>query len=284
MVNEFKSIQHQGKIVFAKAVFSNFQREIKYFTADEACFMFLSKGNFNLRTPDKIIGFRQGEGMLAKCGNYFVERPDGTDGNLEAIAAYFHPSMVKSFFPIDLSLSSFKPNFDASQFPIDKMLRIFMDGISFLLDHPAACSEELILLKIKELLLLLSKSDQAPSVHAFVASLFKPYEYDFRETVLRNCTANLSLPEFSRLCSMSVATFKRRFSVVFGESPTQFLTREKLKKAIDLLAAEPDARISDIVYDCGFDTVTHFNKVFKRHFGKSPTAWRLSQNANPLSR
>ncbi|MBL7809171.1 MAG: helix-turn-helix transcriptional regulator [Saprospiraceae bacterium] len=279
MVNDYKSIQIEGKTVFAKAVFSNFLREIKSFSADEACFMFLSKGSFNLRTPDKVIPFRQGDGMLAKCGNYYVERPAGTDGNLEVIAVYFHPVMVKSFFPTDLSLANFKPDFDASQFPMDEMLRLFMDGINFLLDHPEAVSDNLILLKTKELLLLLAKTDQAPSVHAFIASLFKPYEYDFRETVLRNATANLSLPEYAHLCNMSLATFKRRFSAIFGESPTQFFTKEKLKKATELLAANPATRISDIVYDCGFDTVTHFNKVFKREFGIPPTSWRLSQNA-----
>ncbi len=284
MVNDYKAIQYEGKIVFAKAVFSDFLREIKYFTADEACFMFLSKGSFNLRTPDKVIEFRQGDGMLAKCGNYYVERPTGTDGHLEVIAVYFHPAMVKSFFPADLSLANFKPDFDASQFPVDDLLRLFMDGINVLLDHPAACPEDLILLKIKELLLLLAKTDQAPSVHAFIASLFKPYEYDFRDTVLRNSTANLSLPELAHLCNMSLATFKRRFSALFGESPVQFLTREKLAKATRLLAADTDARITDIAYDCGFDTVTHFNKVFKKHHGKSPTEWRLSQNAKPLSR
>ncbi len=283
MVNDYKSIQIEGKTVFAKAVFSNFQREIKTFTADEACFMFLSKGSFNLRTPDKVIPFQQGDGMLAKCGNYYVERPAGTDGNLEVVAVYFFPAMVKAFFPADLSLSDFKPDFDANQFPMDEMLYHFMDGINFLLHHPELVSDHLVLLKIKELLLLLAKTDKAPNVHAFITSLFKPYEYDFRETVLRNATANLSLPEFAHLCNMSLATFKRRFSAVFGESPTQFFTKEKLKKATCLLAADPTTRISDIVYDCGFDTLTHFNKVFKREFGVSPTGWRLSQNDKRLN-
>ncbi|MBI1224549.1 MAG: helix-turn-helix domain-containing protein [Bacteroidetes bacterium] len=283
MVNDFKTIQYKGKIVFAKAIFKDFKRELKYFSADESCFMFLKKGCFNLRTPDKVIMFEEGDGMLAKCGNYFVEHSKGSDSDLEVVAAYFHPSIVKPFFPGELSLTNFRPDYDATPFPMDEMLRIFMESIIFLLDNPTACSEEMALLKLKELLLLLAKTDQVPSIHAFIASLFKPYEYDFRETVLRNSTANLSLPELALLCNMSLATFKRRFSTVFGESPAQFMVQAKLEKASRQLSEQPDARISDVAYDCGFDTVTHFNKVFKKQFGISPTEFKLSQNANPLS-
>lgn len=280
MVSEYKTIQYQGKVVFAKAVMGDFKRFSKYFSADEACFMILNKGFFRLRTPDKIIEFQQGDGFLAKCGNYFVERPTGansnTDGVLEVVAAYFHPSIVKPFFPGDLSVSNFKPNFDASRIPMDQMLKTFMDSIHFLLENPSVCTDDLVILKIKELLLLLSKTDNAPSIHQFIASLFKPYEYDFREIIQKNALSNLSLTELAMLCNMSLATFKRRFSTVFGESPAQYLSKEKLKKAAQLLVV-PGMQISDIVYDCGFETVPNFNKSFKRQFGISPTAYRLSQ-------
>lgn len=284
MVNEYKTIELQGKVVFARAVMNDFHRFPKYFSADEACFMFLSKGYFLLRTPDKTMEFTEGDGMLAKCGNYFVERPAAETENLVVTAAYFHPSIVKPFFPGELSLESFKPDFDISKFPMDDMLRIFMNSIDFLLDNPPACSAELAGLKLKELLLLLAKSDQAPSIHAFIGSLFKPYEYDFRETVLQNSDANLSLWEMAQLCNMSLATFKRRFSTVFGERPAQFFAQARLHKAARMLASDVEARISDIVYDAGFETVTHFNKAFKKQFGLSPSDYRLSQKGKSVSR
>ncbi len=40
----------------------------------------------------------------------------------------------------------------------------------------------------------------------------------------------------------------------------------------------PDYRISDIAYDCGFETIFIFNCTFKTHFGKSPTKYSLNQN------
>ena len=96
VLEDYKTIQLSGKTVFAKAVFNDFERMPKYFTADEACFMIVSQGFFSLRTPDKVIGFRQGEGMLAKCGPYFVERPAAeAAAPLTVMATYFHPELVK---------------------------------------------------------------------------------------------------------------------------------------------------------------------------------------------
>lgn len=267
--------------MFAKAVMGDFRRIPKYFAADEACFMVLTKGFFRLRTPDKILEFREGEGLLAKCGNYLIERPLSTgppsEAVLEVVAAYFHPSIVKGFFPGDLSFSNFKPDFDASKLPMNDLLKTFMDSIHFLLENPSVCTEDLVGLKIKELLLLLAKSENAPSIHQFIASLFKPYEYDFREIIQKNTLSNLSLSELAMLCNMSLATFKRRFTEIFGESPAHYLAIEKLKKAADLLSV-PETQISNIVYDCGFETVPHFNKAFKKHFGMSPTAFRMSES------
>lgn len=283
MFNEVKTIQYQEKIVFAKAVMSELKRFPKFFEADEACFMFLAQGSFRLRTPDKSINFEQGDGMLAKCGHYFVERDKSNEGATVAIAVYFHPSIIKSFFPIDLSLAHFRPNFNVNKMAMDAMLKIFMDSVDFLLENPQLCNNELLVLKLKELLLLLAQTEQAPSIHHFIASLFRPYEYDFRETILQNIDSNLSLPEFATLCNMSLATFKRRFKLVFGESPAQYLIKTRLEKAQGLLHTEENLRIADIAYDCGFDTVTHFNKLFKKQFGLSPTEYKLSQKGKALS-
>lgn len=286
MTNEYKTIQYRDKVVFAKAVMGDFRRIQKYFAADEACFMVLTRGFFQLRTPDKILEFREGEALLAKCGNYLIERPafpaSSSEPVLEVVAAYFHPSIVKDFFPGDLSFSNFKPDFDASKLPMNELLKIFMVGIDFLLENPSVCNDDLIVLKIKELLLLLAKSENAPSIHQFIASLFKPYEYDFREIIHKNTLSNLTLSELALLCNMSLATFKRRFSEIFNQSPAQYFVIEKLKKAAQLLSF-PELQISDIVYDCGFETVSHFNKSFKKHFGMSPTAFRLSQKGNSLT-
>ncbi len=56
-------------------------------------------------------------------------------------------------------------------------MKSFIDSINFMLDTPSIVDENLIVIKLKELLLLLSKSENSSSINSFVNTLFTPYEF-----------------------------------------------------------------------------------------------------------
>tara|TARA_B100000809_G_scaffold234148_1_gene251399 strand:+ start:1233 stop:1484 length:252 start_codon:yes stop_codon:yes gene_type:complete len=72
-VHNYKKLEYKGKTIFSKMVISEYQRFEKHFQENEACFMFIDDGSILLRTPDKTLHFKSGDGLLAKCGNYFFE-------------------------------------------------------------------------------------------------------------------------------------------------------------------------------------------------------------------
>lgn len=74
---------------------------------------------------------------------------------------------------------------------------------------------------------------------------------------------------------MSTSSFKRKFAQVYNMSPKKHLTQKKLEKASQLLKTDV-MRISDIAYDCGFETTTTFYRAFQKHYGQSPSQFRLS--------
>jgi AraC family transcriptional regulator, exoenzyme S synthesis regulatory protein ExsA len=281
MIIEQTEIKYHGKVIFERLVLSaSFKRVPKLFAEDEACFLFLTKGAFHFRTPTHFLTFAEGDGMLSKCGNYFIENvtihPKPEHQEISAIGAFFYPSMVKQFFQSDLSIQQFQANFDTTKISIEPLMKSFIDSINYLFDNPSIADENIIVTKLKELLLLLSKSEKADSIHAFVNALFVPYEYEFHEVIQKNIYSNLSLPEFAYLTNSSLATFKRKFSTYFKESPAKYVLRKKLEKSIQLLQHK-SMSISEIAYECGFETVSNFDKVFKKKFGKSPSEYRLSQ-------
>ncbi len=282
MIIEQTEIKHKGKVVFERLLMSsNVKRVPKLFIEDEACFLYLTKGAFHFRTPTNLLTFKEGDGMLAKCGNYFIENVTVNkiteNQHISVVGAFFYPSMVKSFFQSDLSIEQFKSNFDMVIIDIEPLMKSFIDSINYMLDNPKVADENLIITKLKELLLLLSKSEKGNSINAFVSSLFVPHEYKFSEIIQHNLYTNLSLPELAHLCSMSLATFKRKFTAYYKESPTKYILKKKLEKSVHLLSIMPK-NISDIAYESGFETISNFNKAFKKQYGKSPTEYRLSQN------
>ena len=54
---------------------------------------------------------------------------------------------------------------------------------------------------------------------------------------------------------------------------TQYLSVVRIAKAKKLLA-NPQARISEVAFEAGFASLTHFNRMFRRIAGESPTAFR----------
>jgi AraC family transcriptional regulator, exoenzyme S synthesis regulatory protein ExsA len=280
MILEQKEIKLHGKVVFIRlSLTANFRRVPKPFIEDEACFLFLTKGSFHFRTPSHFLTFHEGDGMLAKCGNYFMENASPIETEHQVVSmvgAFFYPEMVKEFFESDLSIEPFRHQFDALKVNIEPMIKLFIESIDFLLDNPAIADENLIINKLKELLLLLSKSENAHSIRDFVNALFEPYQYDFKEIIQQNLHTNLSLPEFAHLCNMSLATFKRKFVKIYQESPAKYMLQKRLEQSVQFLFFESKP-ISEIAFELGFESASNFNKAFKRQFGCSPTAYRLSQ-------
>lgn len=281
MILEQKEIKYKGKVIFERLTMSaKFTRVPKLFVEDEACFLYLTKGAFKYRTPVNLLVFEQGEAMLSKCGNYFIENvsinQEIGDTVISAVGAFFYPSMIKEFFQTDLSLENFKSSFDTAKISIEPLMKSFIDGINFMLDNPEIADENLVITKLKELVILLGKSENSDSINGFVHSLFVPHEYNFNEVIQKNLYANLSLDELAHLCNCSKATFKRKFIEYFNESPAKYILNKKLEKAA-LLLAEEKKPVSEIAFECGFETIPNFNKSFKKAYSKSPTEFRLSQ-------
>jgi AraC-like DNA-binding protein/ligand-binding sensor protein len=89
---------------------------------------------------------------------------------------------------------------------------------------------------------------------------------------------SISLDQIARALNMSTFYFCKMFKKATGLTFTDYLSRTRIEKAKNLLL-NPHARVSEAAYDCGFISLTHFNRIFKRVVGKSPTAYRRSLGA-----
>ena len=274
---EQKTISYKGKIVFEKIYMPYFKRIPKLFLSNEACFMFINKGEFSVRTPDQYISLEKGKGLLAKCFDYFFEtnkHQRQVDKNIEVIGVLLHQDIVEELFQFDVQLHSHKVDYNVTKVPINGMLNNFKESINILIDNPDLADEAMVKNKLKEFILLISKTQNAPSELDFLSAMFKINSTEFRETINNNLYSNLSITEFASLCGMSISSFKRKFKETYNETPKKYILKMKLLKATQLLGLK-DQRISDIAYDCGFETISTFNRAFRTLYGKSPSEFRM---------
>ncbi|GGG78709.1 AraC family transcriptional regulator [Paenibacillus radicis (ex Gao et al. 2016)] len=87
--------------------------------------------------------------------------------------------------------------------------------------------------------------------------------------IKENSSQKLNLDRLADVSNFSKYHFTRIFTSIVGVTPVAFLNRERLQKAVYLLT-ETNKTILDISIQCGFESVSTFNAVFKKHYGKTP--------------
>jgi YesN/AraC family two-component response regulator len=86
-------------------------------------------------------------------------------------------------------------------------------------------------------------------------------------------TEELSLTQVAKAVNMSSYYFCKMFKKVAGINFTDYVSRVRIEKSKNLLL-NPNLRVSEIAFDVGFQSLTHFNRVFKKILNESPTEYR----------
>lgn len=97
--------------------------------------------------------------------------------------------------------------------------------------------------------------------------------------ISRNIERDISLEEIAEVASFSMFHFHRIFKAVVGETVAGFTRRLRLELAANRLLSNQDY-ITTIAMDCGFSSSQNFAKVFRQHFGMTPSEYRKSKIGN----
>jgi AraC-like DNA-binding protein len=90
--------------------------------------------------------------------------------------------------------------------------------------------------------------------------------------IMANYKKNISLEEISQKAHMTPQAFCRYFKKRTHHTFISFLNEVRINEACKKLTTEngDHINISSVAYNCGFNTVTHFNRVFKSVVGNTP--------------
>jgi AraC family transcriptional regulator len=85
----------------------------------------------------------------------------------------------------------------------------------------------------------------------------------------------ISIGDLARQVDLSPFHFCRVFKQTTGMSPLQFVTRERITSAQQLMR-ETSRSLIEIALEVGYRNPSHFAQVFRRVAGKTPTEFRLA--------
>ena len=97
-----------------------------------------------------------------------------------------------------------------------------------------------------------------------------------RNFIHEHSDEDLSLTKVAKSVHISPNHLSEKFKEVTGVNFVDYIARHRIEKARELLQ-NLNLRISEIAFAVGFQSLSQFNRVFRKLAGKSPTAYRAAK-------
>lgn len=232
-------------------------------------FAYQISGSLIVRGDRETVVFEPGDfrfnvrNKLAK----FVKQPAENEP-FRSLSLTFDEDILREFAKEHQLSSAQKPQTNASfQLKKHPLYQSFIDSLQASLSYFEEKNEEIRRHKLKEALLILLKVQ--PELKDILFDFDDPGKISLQAFMEANFRYNLSLARLAYLTGRSMSGFKRDFTKAYHTTPAKWLMQRRLDEAYYLLK-EQKQRTTDVYVEVGFENLSHFSFVFKKHFGLSP--------------
>ncbi len=234
-------------------------------------------GRKSWRTPFTTWTAERGQTLYIKKGAFIIDQffEDDFCVLLFFIPDDFIRNVIREIAP-NLGPVTAESDGPAIHVDNDAVLMAYFQSVSSYFSQAAKPTEALVVLKLKELIINIVTGASNPRLAAYFRSLADTDRVSIEQVMEDNFAFNLSLADYARLCNRSLSTFKREFSRHFHTSPGRWLQARRLDHAAGLLKTSSDS-VTGIVFECGFEDLSHFSRSFKARFGVSPAQYRSAK-------
>ncbi|MGH1384249.1 helix-turn-helix domain-containing protein [Kordia sp.] len=248
----------------------------------ESCFAYIIEGENQDLTGQGFLA-EKGTVILSLCGKTvgnFLSKKE--IGNLNAIVVHFDRNTLKKVF------NNEKPKFwkelnhplkkDTVQQDASALVSSYFLSVSNFFHHKNALNEDILSVKLIEIVLLLLQTQESSDLNSIARSLFSDRAFSFEEVIEANLYEPLNLKRLAAMTNNSLASFKRKFNSIYNNSPANYIRQKKIERGKKLLTNSQNS-ISEICYMCGFSNPSSFARIFKAEHNISPSKYRLSHKA-----
>lgn len=283
MVTEYRKFDLFGETIIQKVSLKP-PFEFAFPVADQACFLYMLKGEAQYQSGADHLNVSTRQSLLLNCLNSGRQIYDThAGGDDEIVIITFHTGILKRVYDKDLPLIFTKSNQVTNQsrgvINNDFLIQKYIEGLLFYFENPSLVSDEILILKLKEIILLLSQTQQAETIQTILSQLFSPTKFTFKQIIEANLYSPVSIDELAHKNNLSVSSFKREFKKLYDDSPASYIKSKRLERAAHLLSAS-DERITDIAFDCGFNDLANFTRSFHDRYGLAPSNYRAKRKEN----
>jgi len=275
--NDFIGLRLFEQLVMGRRTFMpplRYQDEL----INEARIVHVLQGCSTLICADKVLSLKAGDTVLMKADNFvnsWQRLPE--QQTVQFIGFQLSVSLLDKLYPHQVPKAFANTSqvriSSATLLPSSPLLTCYFESLSGYFSQSEKVSETLTALKIQELIELILQLDSKEQLRNALGQLFTDSEFKLQEVVRQHLYNNINIEELAFLCGQSLSTFNRKFKHIYGTSPNQYIICKRLEKAQNLIT-NSNRSLTNIAYDCGFEDVSYFSRIFKKHYHCSPSDLR----------
>ena len=201
------------------------------------CFAGLCETAIPVRVGDRLIAFLH-------TGQILLHHPDKAQFNRVA------KTLLK--WGADVDLKKAEEAYFNTRVLTPRQYESLIRLLTIFSEHLASCAEQLALKKNQ------TEPQQVTRARGYISQ-------HFRE--------ELMLGDVAHAVNMSANYFSEKFKEATGFNFTDYVARTRIEKARNLLQ-NPNLRISEVAFEIGFQSLSQFNRTFKKITGRSPSEAR----------
>jgi AraC-like DNA-binding protein len=240
--------------------------------ANDHSVVYVLAGELEINEGGRITCLHKGECAFVRKDNRVSITKQAKDGEqFKSVSLRFPRKFLREFYrTLDKRLLPDAKRYEVSlqKLPSRPDITSLFESMTPYFDSTMVPTPELIHLKMMEGVYALLNTDKN-----FYSALFdftEPWKIDILNFLNENYMYDLSMEEIASFTGRSLASFKRDFTKISDLSPQKWLMDKRLKVAFDRIRNERQ-KASDVCFEVGFKSLSHFSFAFKKQFGFPPT-------------
>jgi AraC-like DNA-binding protein len=239
-------------------------------------------GEKTLLFADQSIFIKDDEFHFLSAGHCLASMQLSDKNIFSSILIFFDNKILADFYlKYDALLTKLKGRQKITPEPYigfkkDAFVLNFIDSLKLLFKNGTDFSYEMKLLKFEELMLHVLQKHPLQILSFQTNKRNDLDDFEIRKAVETNIPNNISVEELAFLCKLSLSTFKRRFTKLYGTSPNKWILRRRMEMARDLLL-HYDQKPSEVYYKVGYENHSSFTQSFRQTFGITPKDFQSQQ-------
>ncbi|WP_394705884.1 helix-turn-helix transcriptional regulator [Maridesulfovibrio sp.] len=242
--------------------------------------VFIIEGTKYIHSADGDIVLGKGEAFFCRKGIHLMsEMIPEQGGSFDTVLFFLDDRMLTDFVDSLTVEAGMNKATGKAVFKINvsEQIKIFLSSMMPLFESSLGRDDDFLRLKVRELLHYLCSSDGNEYFLNFLQDCRNSLKTDLSAVMEQYFNKNISLGDMAELSGRSLSTFKREFNKTFNTTPAKWIRERRLSWAAQLIR-NSDKNITEISYESGYDSLSHFSSLFRKQYGMTPRQYRAEPN------